>query len=337
MIRKRLRIALIGALLCLWAHSEFASAHPLDPALLEIRESGNATIDVLWRIPASLPAGGPLKPIFPRRCATLAAPRASPTGARVTVRWQMRCGTAGLVGQRIGIDGLQERRTDALVRIHLSDGRLVQSVLRGDAPFLAVPERAGSLDVLRNYLALGFDHIQTGLDHLLFVLGLTLLVHGRRRLIWTITAFTVGHSVTLTLAVLGFVNVAPAPVEALIALSIFAVAVEIARETQACTNGLWRYPWAMALVFGFLHGLGFAGALAELGLPADEIPLALFSFNVGIEVGQILFVGLVLAGRAVLSGLPVSLPKTSKMIPAYAIGSLSALWIFERLYLIFRI
>jgi hydrogenase/urease accessory protein HupE len=337
MTRKYLGTALLGSLLCLWAQFESASAHPLDPALLELRESENATIDVLWRIPAALPAGSRIEPVFPDRCAPLSSPRNNQTGPRITARWQMRCGSSGLVGQQIGIGGLRERRTDALVRIVLSDGRLIQTVLRGDTPFLVVPERTDAWFVLRDYLALGFEHILTGLDHLMFVLGLTLLVQGCRRLIWTITAFTVGHSMTLSLAVLGYVEVSPAPVEALIALSIFAVAVEITREAQGCTSGWWRCPWAMALVFGFLHGLGFAGALAEVGLPADEIPLALFSFNVGIEVGQILFVGLVLAGTAILRVIPVPWPKASKMVPAYTIGSLSALWIFERVYLIFGV
>ena len=321
----------------MWAQSEPASAHPLDPALLEIWESAGSTVNVLWRVPASQPADTPVRPVLPDGCASLSTPRVSQAGARVTARWRMRCATPSLIGERIEIGGLRERRTDALVRIHLSDGRLIRTVLRGDAPFLAVPDRVNSLDIVRDYLALGFEHILVGLDHLLFVLGLTLLVHGRQRLLWTITAFTVGHSVTLSLAVLGYVHVPPAPVEALIALSIFAVAVEITREAQGCSTGLWRFPWAMALVFGFLHGLGFAGALAQLGLPADEIPVALFSFNVGIELGQILFVGLVLAGRAVLRRLPVPWPKTSELIPAYAIGSLAALWIFERVYLIVRV
>lgn len=331
---KCLRTALIGSVFCMWAQSESAIAHPLDPALLEMWESANATVNVLWRVPASQPADAPLKPVFPESCADLSSPSASQTGARVAARWRMRCDARSLVGQRIGIEGLRERRTDALLRIHLSDGRLIQTVLRGDTPFLTVPNRAGSLDVLRDYLALGFEHILLGLDHLLFVLGLVLLVHGHQRLLWTITAFTLGHSVTLSLAVLGYVRVPPAPVEALIALSIFAVAVEITRQAQGCATGLWRFPWAMAVVFGFLHGLGFAGALAELGLPADEVPLALFSFNVGIELGQILFVGLVLAGRVVLRRLSVRWSKASELIPAYAIGSLAALWIFERVYMI---
>lgn len=173
MIRKCLCTALIGSVLCMWAQSEPASAHPLDPALLEIWESANATVDVLWRVPASQPADAPLQPVLPDGCADLSTPSVSQTGARVTARWRMRCDTPSLIGQRIGIEGLRERRTDALVRIHLSDGRLIQTALRGDAPFLAVPDRVDSLDALRDYLALGFEHILVGLDHLLFVLGLT--------------------------------------------------------------------------------------------------------------------------------------------------------------------
>jgi hydrogenase/urease accessory protein HupE len=308
-------------------------AHPLDPALLELRESGGAAVEVLWRVPLLQPSNAPLSPVLPSRCHELSAPTASENVRSLSQRWRIDCGGQSLVGERFGVEGLNARKTDALVRIYLADGRLVQAVLRGNQPFLIVPGHAGALDVMLDYLILGFEHILTGLDHLLFVLGLVLLIHGWRRLLWTITAFTVGHSVTLSLAVLGFVHVPPAPVEVLIALSIFAVAVEITREAQGCATGLWRFPWAMALVFGFLHGLGFAGALAQVGLPTDEIPLALFSFNVGIELGQILFVGLVLAGRAVLRRLPVRWPKASELIPAYAIGSLAALWIFERVYM----
>src|SRR4029453_11844785 len=172
-------------------------------------------------------------------------------------------------------DGLRERRTDALVRIALADGRLIQMVLRGDQSGLTVPARVSRRDVVRDYLRLGFEHILTGLDHLLFVLGLVLLVHGRRRLLWTITAFTLGHSVTLSLAVLGFVHIPPRPVEALIAGSIFVVAVELTREAQGRTSRMGRRPWAMACAVGLLHGLGFAGAMAQVGLPAHDIPLAL--------------------------------------------------------------
>jgi len=185
------------------------------------------------------------------------------------------------------------------------------------------------------YLKLGLEHILTGSDHLLFVLGLILLVRHWRPLLWTITAFTAGHSLTLSLAAMGFVHVPQAPVEALIALSIFVVAVEITRRTEGGASGLWRMPWSMALVFGLLHGLGFAGALAEVGLPADEIPVALFAFNIGIELGQILFVGLILVSWHVLARFPRRLGRAGQLIPAYVIGSLAALWAFERIYLIF--
>jgi hypothetical protein len=207
-------------------------------------------------------------------------------------------------------------------------------VLRGSQEFLILPERSGPLDVLDEYLALGFEHILTGLDHLLFVFGLILLVHGWRRLLWTITAFTIGHSITLSLAVLGLVHIPPAPVEVLIALSIFIVAVEITHDTREQVSWICRFPWAMALVFGFLHGLGFAGALAQVGLPDGDIPLALFSFNLGIESGQVLFVGLMLAVRvALINKWPVvRWRKATDLIPAYVIGSLAAMWVFERVW-----
>jgi hydrogenase/urease accessory protein HupE len=323
-------LALIAAWLWVWAAAERGVAHPLNPALFEIREPRGAAVEVLWRVPLSQPINAPLYPVLPDGCREVSAPSFRQTEQSLTAHWRLDCGGRSLVGARIGVQGLYERQTDALVRIHLADGRLIQAVLRGDSPFLTIPQRAGPLTVVRDYLKLGFEHILTGLDHLLFVLGLVLLVRARRLLLWTVTAFTVGHSVTLSLAVLGFVRIPPAPVEVLIACSIFIVGVELTREMAGRTTWTHRLPWAMALAFGLLHGLGFAGALAQVGLPADEIPLSLFSFNVGIEVGQLLFVGLVLAVRAALSMLPVRWPQASALVPAYAIGSLAAFWVFER-------
>jgi hypothetical protein len=305
-------------------------AHPLDPALLEIRESPTGTLDVLWRLPVSGTADAPLQAILPAGCKPLSAPVASRAGARITLRWSARCGDGGLVGSEIGVDGLRERRTDALLRVHLADGRLIQAVLRGDAPTLAVPVSAGRLDVLRDYLLLGFEHILGGPDHLLFVLGLVLLVQGYRRLFWTITAFTAGHSVTLALAVLGVVKVPSHPVEALIALTIVVVAVELTRAGHGHETWIQRFPWAMAFMFGLLHGLGFAGALTEIGLPANEVPLALAAFNIGIEVGQLLCVAVILTAAAGLRRVPVSLPTAVRHLPSYAIGSLAVFWVLER-------
>jgi hydrogenase/urease accessory protein HupE len=329
-------LAALGAWLWLALAPARSGAHPLDPALLELRESRDGQVAVLWRVPRSQPAATLLRPVLPGRCVERSAPSSGESnGPRLTSRWRVDCGAQGLVGERVGVDGLRERRTDALVRIALADGRLIQTVLRGDQSALTVPARVGRLDVTWDYLRLGFEHILAGLDHLLFVLGLVLLVRGRRRLLWTITAFTVGHSVTLSLAVLGIVRIPTAPVEALIAVTIFVVAVELTREPSVRAGWMRRAPWVMAFAFGLLHGLGFAGALAQVGLPANEIPLALFAFNVGIELGQLLFVGAVLAARATLVALPVPWPQGSARIPAYAIGSFAAFWVLDRVRGIF--
>ena len=330
MSRNPLILTIIGSLVWLLSGRGSSAAHPLDPALLEIREIRDAPVEVLWRVPLGRPGTPSILPVLPHRCVGLSTPTSSNAGRSVTQRWTVNCGSRSLVGERIGIQGLRERKTDALLRVHLADARVIQAVLRGDNPFLTIPERTSPLSIVHDYLILGFEHILTGPDHLLFLLGLLLLVHGRRLLFWTITSFTVGHSVTLSLAVLGFVHIPPTPVEALIAFSLFVVAVELTREAVDSPSLLRRFPWAMVLAFGLLHGLGFAGALAEIGLPTNEIPLALFSFNVGIELGQLLFVLLILLVRAVLFLLPVRWPKKSEAIPAYVIGSLAVFWILER-------
>jgi hydrogenase/urease accessory protein HupE len=333
--RNSVTLIVIGVLLGLMARPTPGWSHPLDPALLELWESGDATVEVLWRLPLTQPMDAPLRPVLPGRCLEVSSPGVSGNGLGLAQRWRVTCSVRSLVGERIGVEGLSARKTDALLRLHLADGRVVQAVLRGDSPFFVVPQHSGSLDVVHDYLALGFEHILTGLDHLLFVFGLILLVHGQRRLLWTITAFTLGHSVTLSLAVLGFAHIPPRPVEALIACSIFAVAIELTREAQGRTLWMGRQPWVMTFAFGLLHGLGFAGALAQVGLPAQEIPLALFSFNVGIEVGQLLFVGVVLAVRAMLGLYAIGWLKVSALLPAYIIGSLAAFWVFERVLVIF--
>ncbi len=257
-------VGILAGVPCVWAH-------PLDPSLLELRESDTGEVLVLWRTPLARlgdPAGAALTPVLPETCLNLSRPVLHQAAATATLRWSVQCGPDGLVGARIGVAGLDARRTDALLRIELSDGRQIQSVLRAGESFLTVPERMSALAVGSDYLRLGFEHILTGLDHLLFVLGLVLLVRGSRRVLWTITAFTLGHCVTLSLAALGFVHVPPAPTEALIAASIFVVAVGLTRD--AGTTERRSSPWIMAIAFGLLHGLGFAGALAQVGMPAGD-------------------------------------------------------------------
>ena len=228
------------------------------------------------------------------------------------------------------MDGLATGKTDALVRIMLADGRVVQGVLRAGEPRLAIPVRARRVDVLRSYAKLGIEHILTGPDHLLFVFGLLLLVASPGLLVRTITAFTAGHSVTLSLAALGLARLPSRPIEVGIAVSVFLLAVELSRDPRPTPTLMRRAPWAIAGLFGLLHGLGFAGALAEVGLPDGEIPTALFAFNVGIEIGQLCFVGIVLAAGVAVASIVTRRIPAARWIPVYAMGSLSALWCIER-------
>ena len=324
----------LSVLMTLMAIPVCSFGHPLDPALLELKESQTGIVEVLWRTPLFQPKNAPLLPVLPGRCQSIEPALASENGQQLTQTWRLDCGNQSLVGERIGLAGLEKRKTDALLRVKLADGRLIQGVLRAHQPTLDIAAQTTRLEIFQDYLDLGLEHILTGFDHLLFVLGLLLLVRIPRRLFWTISAFTLGHSVTLSLAVLGWIHVPPQPIEILIAVSIFVVAVELVRQHDTGREIPWiRRTWLMALLFGFLHGLGFAGALAEVGLPDGEIPWALFSFNLGIELGQLIFVATVLSFGLLLRRVLNRVPALLKMFPAYLIGSLSAFWIIERIWI----
>ncbi len=304
-----------------------AGAHQFAPALLELRELGTDVVAVRWKQPLVRVMGSRVQPVLPGDCNGIGKPDVSRKGTGMEAAWQLRC-PGGLFGKTIGAEGISESRADVLLRVELADGRSFRHILTGDYPTFTVPEQESRSLVFTSYTELGIEHILTGYDHLLFVMGLTLLVGYHRLLVWTITAFTLGHSVTLAFAVLGFVNFPAAPIEAGIALSIYILAVELARTNPKTL--LRNYPWLVAGLFGLLHGFGFAGALAEVGLPDGEIPLALFAFNVGIELGQLGFVAVVLVCWAVLQKLPCSWPRFIRLFPAYTIGSLAAFWFFER-------
>ena len=315
----------LAALLVLMASS--AAAHPLAPALLEVRQLGNGDAEVTWKAPLLQPRGARVAPVLPAGCRPLGAPAVTAGADGIVQRWRVAC-AGSWVGESIGMTGLAEAKTQAVARVVLDDGRVVTTLLTGDAASFRIPERASRWGIARDYVGLGLEHLLTGLDHLLFVLGLVLLVPSRRALLLTITAFTLGHSVTLSLAVLGLVHVPTAPIEVGIAASILVLATEIVAPRRGLLS---RHPWAMALVFGLLHGLGFAGALSAIGLPEGEIPLALLFFNVGIEVGQLLFVGVLLAAAALLHARVSLRPAWTRDIPAYLMGSLAAFWFLERL------
>ena len=318
------------------------AAHPLAPALLELREEPDASLSVRFKTslyPPSRAASALLAPLLPASCQRLEPSRVTVEGGGRVERFRLRC-DEGVVGQEFGVGGLRENAIDALLRVELRDGRSVQRVLRVDQASLRIPDRPQPLDVFLSYLDMGSRHIFSGLDHLLFVFGLVLLVVGGKgyfsRLLVTLSAFTLGHCVTLTCAALGWIYLPSAPVEFLIALSVLALAVELARPARDLRSN--RLPWLLAGGFGLLHGLGFAGALLEVGLPEGEIPLALLSFNLGIEAGQVLFVVGALAFLRVLriARLPERLPPWTAQVPVYVMGSFAAMWCIERMLALLR-
>jgi hypothetical protein len=306
-------------------------AHPLAPALLELNEHAAGTVEVAWTTSALRLRGVEFEPALPGHCRPLAEPAILIGDDRVTQRWMVDCSPAGLVGHRVGVDGLAAVRTDVLLRATLADGTSLRAVLRASEPGLTIPARESRIAVTRAYLGLGGEHILTGWDHLLFVLGLLLLAQGVGPLVKTITAFTLGHSVTLSLTVLHAPLLPTRPIEVAIAGSIFVLAVELTRPPQARRSLVHRFPWLIAAVFGLLHGAGFAGALAEIGLPRREIPLALLAFNAGIELGQLVFVAGVLGARRVARAALPRLPPWSKWVPIYALGCFSVYWTLQRL------
>jgi hypothetical protein len=323
------RTLLVLAAACAGALPLAASAHRLAPAYLELVERGEGRVDVTFKLPVEQPPGSDLQPELPPQCAAESEPQVSQEDTGVVLRWTERCDAQGLVGSTMSLRGLAASGSNALLRIELADGRTLRAVLHAGAPGFVVPERESALAVARGYARLGVEHILTGFDHLLFVFGLVLLVHGGRRLLWTVTAFTLGHSVTLSLAALGFVHFPSAWIEVLIAGTILWLAAELALPDDPRRLAR-RAPWLMAGGFGLLHGLGFAGALAEVGLPEGEIPLALASFNVGIEAGQLAFVAVVLGAGRLLAAPLAHAPAWLARVPVTAMGALAAYWCFAR-------
>ncbi len=307
--------------------------------------------------PAGRPMARVVVPVFPQACHEAGVRRVETTPSRVGYRIDLMCGGGSLVGKRVGVAGLEQAKTSVIVRVTLSDGRRVEQLLTGARADFVVPAARPAWSVATDYTVLGIEHIAGGRDHLLFVLALVLLtvLHGgrascegslasgrgpvieprqrARRIAGAVSAFTAGHSITLSAAFLGYVRFPARPIEVGIALSIAVLAAELARPGHQ-DSLLRRRPWAGAAGFGLLHGFGFAGALSAAGLPARAIPLALASFNVGIEIGQMLFVALVLTVLwAVGQAVPPKLhrPGLLAVTSGYAIGIVAACWTLSRL------
>ncbi len=324
---RRARFLLVALLLSgFWAGIE---AHEVRPGYLAVRQTGAESFDVLWKVPAKGDLRLGLYARLPENCTALAPPSSYFAGGAFTERWSVTC-SGGLTGRTIAVDGLSSTLTDVLVRLERADGTTQVTRLSPAEPSFVVEAVPSAMKVAATYLGLGIEHILLGIDHLLFVLALLILVEGGRRLLWTITAFTIAHSLTLGAATLGFVNVPQTPVEAIIALSIVFVAAEIARARQGSPGLTQRRPWIVAFTFGLLHGFGFAGALTEIGLPAQAVPLALLFFNVGVELGQLLFIATVGVVIVVARRLALPQPAWAWRVPAYGIGAIAAFWSIER-------
>ena len=281
--------------LLLLVTSGIASADVFKPAYLQLTQVDQSSYDVMWKLPALDESTAlKLKPRFPEGTQILSQQQSVFADGMAVKRWRISV-PGGLNGKSVGIDGLTATGTDAIIRVERLDGsEQVGRILPGSEAF-AVKASPGPFEVALTYTVIGIEHILLGFDHLLFVLALVMIVKSTRKLLWTVTAFTVAHSITLSLATLGVIHVPGPPVEAIIALSIVFVASEIIHQRQGREGLASRKPWIVAFAFGLLHGLGFAGALAEVGLPENSIPLALLFFNIGVEIGQVLFIVAVLA------------------------------------------
>ena len=308
-----------------------AAADEFRPALLEITETDAGNYAVTWKVPTQNGNALPVTPLLPDVLERLGPPATRLVQGSVIEQSIWRAATGSLVGGTISIEGLSSLPLEVIVQIDLADGSEHAAILRSSSTSFVVPERATRWQVAASYWKIGTIHILEGYDHLLFVLALILIIPNLWMLIKTITAFTLAHSVSLALATLGVVNMPGSPTEAVIALSIVFLAVEILRSREGRQTITAQRPWIVALAFGLVHGLGFAGALAEVGLPEREIPLALLMFNVGVETGQLLFVGVVLVVKSMLERAPIKWPQYSRKVVPYAIGSVAAFWTVQRI------
>lgn len=323
------------AMLALFFMLSAAHAHESRPAYLEIRETAPGQFNVLWRTPVLAGMRLPIVLAMPGDVKNVREPTVQELTDSLVERRSIDAGPSGLAGKRIEFPGLQVTITDVLIRAEMLDGRKWTTIARPSQPWVEIAASQTWLAVVGNYIVEGIRHILFGADHLLFVLGLLLIVANGWMLLKTVTAFTVAHSITLTIATLGYAEVPTTPLNAAIALSILFLGPEIVRSWRGETSFTIRHPWVVAFAFGLLHGFGFASALTGAGLPRTELPLALLSFNVGVEAGQIAFIALVLALERSFRALEIRWPGWVQALPGYTVGSLGAFWTVQRLALLF--
>jgi hydrogenase/urease accessory protein HupE len=305
-----------------------AAAHEVRPAYLQLNENRPGEYAVLWKVPMQGEFKLALEPQFSGNTQSSTPVTRTVPGATIET-WTLH--TPALRGQTLTIGGLEATMTDALVRVEFMDGTSWTARFMPREPAAVIPATDTALSVAGVYLSLGIEHILLGIDHLLFVLGLLLLVKGWRRVAATITAFTVAHSLTLAAATFGVIRIPEVPLNAMIALSILFLGVEIVRADRGEAGLGVRYPWLIAFAFGLLHGCGFASGLATTGLPASDIPFALLFFNLGVELGQLAFVGLFYVLAWAVRTIEVPSPRWARALPAYVVGVAGAYWTIVQL------
>jgi len=330
-MQKFFALAWVVSILTLGATAE---AHEARPGFLDLRETRPGHYEAIWKQPANGEYALRMGPLFPAPCTVSPSHDADLLPGALISRFSAIC-PGGLDGKSITIAGLEMTLTDVLVRLHKQDGTEETHLARATSPSVTIGGGEGIAERSAIYLRLGVQHILMGIDHLLFVLGLLLIVRNRWTLLKTISAFTLAHSITLAAATLGLASVPAAPLNASIALSILFLGKEITRARDGGTSLTIGKPWIVAFAFGLLHGFGFASGLIAMGLPHDEIPLALLLFNVGVEIGQLGFVLLILALLRAFRLMEIRWPRPVAYLPAYTVGVLGAFWTLQRLALYF--
>jgi len=311
------------------------SAHELRPSVVELREVEPGVYMMDWKVTLAVGSGAALasrlEPVIPENCAFDGEPVKRIQAAALMGRANLACEGPPAGGQ-FGLSELLGK-SDAIARFVPLEEPTQSFRLTADGPSAIILAEPDMVSVLFDYFIIGAEHIVFGWDHLLFVIALVLLVRNPWPVVKAATAFTVAHSITLVATILGYSGLPGRPVEMLIALSIVFLAVEVAivlRDPEKRT--LTRtYPWAVAFAFGLVHGFGFAGALADIGLPQTQLATALFAFNVGVEAGQLLVVGITLAVLAGLARMPDQTQGQALKLTTYVIGTIGSFWLIERL------
>jgi hydrogenase/urease accessory protein HupE len=328
-------LAYTVAVILVFADSPQLNAHEIRPALLEVNEREPGFFDVKWKVPALGDRTLPIRPVFPDCMQPVGPPSAHAAPGAILQYFSFKTDGVPIAGETITIDGLSTLQIDVLLRIQLADGTSHSLILRPSSPSCVIPEQPSSVELAWSYFLIGIKHILEGVDHLLFILGLMLIVRSTSMLLKTVTAFTVAHSITLAIATLGYASTPLPPLNALIALSILFLGPEIVRVWRGQTSFTIRHPWVVAFVFGLLHGFGFASGLRTIGLPTHEIVLSLLMFNVGVEAGQLFFVALIIVSLRSFRVLEIHWPRWAELTPGYAVGSLGAYWTIQRMVIMF--